>query len=156
MQKNWPLKQSVSVGGPVHDDSLFYLHRMGDVVSGGMPVLPGLWLGGDFDELKAGLASGRYGDQDVRFFVGYSGWTPGQLDAEMRERSWYVPRCSTGGQVECYFRPPGGRALAFDAGLKGAWPCPGDHAAVGPELELTALRITQNPIGSCIQNGGAH
>ena len=104
--EHWPLKQCVSVGGPVHDDSLFYLHRMGDVVSGGMPVLPGLWLGGDFDELKAGLATGRYGDHDVRFFVGYSGWTPGQLDAEMREHSWYVHDAPLEVKLDAIFNPP--------------------------------------------------
>lgn len=102
----WPLKQSLAVGGPVHNDSLFYLHRMGDVVSGAMPVLPGLWLGGDFDELKAGLSTGRYSDQDVRFFVGYSGWTQGQLDSEMREKSWYVHDASLEDKLDAIFNPP--------------------------------------------------
>lgn len=102
----WPLKQSLAVGGPVHNDSLFYLHRMGDVVSGAMPVLPGLWLGGDFDELKAGLSTGRYSDQDVRFFVGYSGWTQGQLDSEIREKSWYVHDAPLEDKLDAIFNPP--------------------------------------------------
>lgn len=102
----WPLRQRVSRGGPVHDDSLFYLHRMGEVVSGAMPVLPGLWLGGDFDELKAAMETGRFGDGDVRFFVGYSGWVGGQLEGEMRQHSWYVHDVPLEEKLDTIFNPP--------------------------------------------------
>jgi len=104
--RDWSLTQEVSMGGPVHDDSLFYLHRLGKEVSGAMPVLPGLWLGGDFDELKTALASGRYGDADVRFFVGYSGWTSGQLDSEIKGNSWYVHDAPLEQKLDAIFRPP--------------------------------------------------
>lgn len=104
--EDWSLKQEVSVGGPVHDDSLFYLHRLGKEVSGAMPVLPGLWLGGDFGELKMALASGRYGDGDVRFFVGYSGWTRGQLDREIQSNSWYVHDAPLDQKMTAIFHPP--------------------------------------------------
>ena len=104
--EDWSLQQRVSMGGPVHDDSLFYLHRMGDVVSGGLPVLPGLWLGGDFGELKSALSSGEFGDRDVRFFIGYSGWMSGQLDAEMRQHSWYVHDIPLERKLDAIFNPP--------------------------------------------------
>jgi putative transcriptional regulator len=106
--EGWPLAQKLSMGGPVHDDSLFYLHRMGEVVTGGMPVLPGLWLGGDFDEMKAALSSGRFSDRDVRFFAGYSGWTKGQLDHEVRQHSWYVHDAPLEHKMDAIFNPPEG------------------------------------------------
>jgi len=28
--------------------------------------------------------------KDIRFFVGYSGWSPAQLQDEIRSRSWFV------------------------------------------------------------------
>ena len=54
-----------------------------------MPVVPGLWLGGDFDDIRACLAEG-VAPGDIRFFIGYSGWTAGQLDMEVERNSWYV------------------------------------------------------------------
>lgn len=104
--RDWRLNQRVSMGGPVHDDSLFYLHRLGKEVTGAMPVLPGLWLGGDFDELKAALSSGRYGDGDVRFFVGYSGWNGGQLESEIKGKSWYVHDAALEDKLQAIFHPP--------------------------------------------------
>lgn len=104
--EDWSLEQRVSMGGPVHDDSLFYLHRLGEFVSGALPVLPGLWLGGDFDELKAALSSGKFGDSDVRFFIGYSGWMKGQLEAEMQQCSWYVHDAPLEQKLEAIFNPP--------------------------------------------------
>ncbi len=32
--------------------------------------------------------------EEVRFFIGYSGWEPGQLDRELKEKSWVVTQCS--------------------------------------------------------------
>lgn len=106
--EDWPLKQRVAMGGPVHEDSLFFLHKLGKEVSGAMPVLPGLWLGGDFGELKALMSTGRYGDGDVRFFVGYSGWTGGQLDLEMKQHSWYVHDIPLDEKLSVIFNPPQG------------------------------------------------
>jgi putative transcriptional regulator len=30
----------------------------------------------------------------IRFFIGYSGWEPKQLNRELEERSWYVARAT--------------------------------------------------------------
>lgn len=106
--EEWSLQQCVSMGGPVHDDSLFYLHRLGKEVHGAVPVLPGLWLGGDFDDLKAAIGSGRYSDSDVRFFVGYSGWMSGQLEEEIKQRSWYVHDTPLEMKLDAIFNPPEG------------------------------------------------
>ena len=88
--EDWGIDHEVFLGGPVHDDSLFYLHRLGDLVPDAMPVVPGLWLGGDFDGICEALAGGRAQPDSIRFFVGYSGWSAGQLDDEVQRSSWYV------------------------------------------------------------------
>lgn len=88
--EHWKLDHEVHCGGPVHEDSLFYLHRLGDQVEGSIPLLPGLWMGGDFDALKAVLDKGNVSLGEVRFFAVYSGWTAGQLSEEMSGNSWYV------------------------------------------------------------------
>ena len=80
----------VFVGGPVGSDSLFYIHTLGDIVSGSIRVKDELYWGGDFDELKLAIATGKAKPDQVKFFVGYSGWSPGQLDNEIAENSWLV------------------------------------------------------------------
>jgi len=37
-----------------------------------------------------GLIEGRFLAENFKFFVGYSGWSPGQLDAELAEKTWLV------------------------------------------------------------------
>jgi putative transcriptional regulator len=40
--------------------------------------------------LQVALESGTLQRNQVRFFVGYSGWSPGQLDDEITRNSWFV------------------------------------------------------------------
>ncbi len=77
------------VGGPVSLESLQVLHRAPEHVQGGEELAPGLWIGGDLDQLA------RYfeehpadAENNVRLLMGYSGWGPGQLEYELSEFSW--------------------------------------------------------------------
>lgn len=47
-------------------------------------------MGGDYEQLRALLATDPRLCKQVRFFVGYSGWGPDQLAKEFGERSWLV------------------------------------------------------------------
>ncbi len=76
------------VGGPVRQDALQVLHRLGDCVPGGVEVVPGVWIGGDFAIIRQGLDSGEFSQRDCRFYLGYSGWSEGQLAREMETDSW--------------------------------------------------------------------
>lgn len=80
----------VSVGGPVQRDNLFYLHTLGDQIEHSIPVKDGLHMGGDFDVIKGLVIAGKINPDQIRFFVGYSGWDSGQLDSEMDGNSWIV------------------------------------------------------------------
>ena len=44
--------------------------------------------GGDFDAVIALINSGKADPEKIRFYIGYSGWSPGQLDTEMNEKTW--------------------------------------------------------------------
>lgn len=78
----------IHYGGPVQLDSLHFLHNVGDLISGTQQVTGGIWWGGDFDELKFMISSGLITPDNVRFFIGYSGWSSGQLADEMEIGSW--------------------------------------------------------------------
>ena len=54
------------------------------------------YWGGDFDELLTRLASGQVEGATVRLFVGYSGWSPGQLESEIEQGSWIRQPASAG------------------------------------------------------------
>lgn len=78
------------IGGPVASDTLHFIHALGDVVPGAQPISDHLYWGGDFEVLKSLINSGKVGSKSVKFFAGYSGWSAGQLEAEIEEHSWVV------------------------------------------------------------------
>lgn len=80
----------VYTGGPLGEDRLCFLHTLGDIIPDSAPVTPGLWLGGDFDALVAIVNDGYEIDGNIRFFLGYSGWSPGQLEEELNGNVWAV------------------------------------------------------------------
>ncbi len=75
-------------GGPVGRDTLQFVHRMPDVIREGYPVLDGLFLGGALEDLARYVDEDAYAEEHVRLFVGYSGWSAGQLDSELGSGSW--------------------------------------------------------------------
>jgi putative transcriptional regulator len=83
------LNTRISVGGPVKNGNLYYLHTRGDIDES-IAVVDGVYMGGDFDRIKNLLLSGELTSKDIRFFIGYSGWSPAQLQDEIRSRSWFV------------------------------------------------------------------
>lgn len=80
----------VYVGGPVEQDTLFFLHTVGDVMEESHEIFPGLYWGGNFETLKILIEQKEVQPDQIRFFIGYSGWDQGQLDKELKENSWLV------------------------------------------------------------------
>jgi putative transcriptional regulator len=81
----------VFAGGPVATDAVIALARLGgigDDVEGWVPVLDDL---GTIDLARDPFDLGVPIDQ-LRVFVGYAGWAPGQLDAELEQHAWFVVR----------------------------------------------------------------
>lgn len=77
-------------GGPVANDTIHYLHNQGDLVPDSIPVSPGVYWGGDFEQIKFLISSKLILEKDIRFYVGYSGWSPGQLGDELKYGSWVL------------------------------------------------------------------
>ena len=59
-------------GGPIATDTLFYLHTLSDI-PGSISISKGLYLNGDFDEIKKYILQGNKISECIRFFLGYSG-----------------------------------------------------------------------------------
>lgn len=81
---------SISVGGPVGTNAVQYIHSLGNIIPNSVKVTNDIWWGGDFELIKQLLKGGVLKDDQIRFFVGYSGWEPRQLEREISENSWVV------------------------------------------------------------------
>lgn len=80
----------VFYGGPVQKDTLHFLHRLPAIIPGGVEVTDGIYWGGEFDVVTGLIQQNKLPYNNIRFFIGYSGWGQGQLDDEMEQKSWLV------------------------------------------------------------------
>lgn len=78
----------VYYGGPVQVDTIHFVHQLPDLITGGVEIVPGVYWGGQFDDVVGLLNKGLLDLQKIKFFIGYSGWTGGQLEEELKEKSW--------------------------------------------------------------------
>lgn len=77
-------------GGPVDQDNLYFIHKIPELLPNSIEVTKGLYWGGDFKKLSTLLNKGIVKSEDIRFFLGYSGWGKGQLYDEWESDSWLV------------------------------------------------------------------
>ena len=79
----------LGVGGPVQYNTLHYVHRLPDLPQS-VQLDEGLYWGGDFELLRTMIGAGLVKTDDIKFFLGYSGWTSGQLQEEIDKNVWIV------------------------------------------------------------------
>ncbi|HNW88991.1 MAG TPA: YqgE/AlgH family protein [Bacteroidales bacterium] len=80
----------VYLGGPVKTDSLFFIHTRNDLINKCIKIIDGLYWGGDINLVNQLIEARTLSKNDIRFYIGYSGWEPKQLDRELDEHSWVV------------------------------------------------------------------
>jgi putative transcriptional regulator len=94
-------------GGPVQKDTLHFLHQCPGLIPGGIEVVDGIFWGGDFEDVLILLKEKKLSKKDIRFFLGYSGWSEGQLHGELEGKSWITREAS--------------RALVFNLNTHQTW-----------------------------------
>jgi putative transcriptional regulator len=82
------LKLPVYYGGPVQMDTIHFLHQYPEEIPGSEEVIKGVYWGGDFEKVVEMLKTGTADPNKIRFYIGYSGWSDGQLNTELQDKSW--------------------------------------------------------------------
>ncbi|MFC5270258.1 YqgE/AlgH family protein [Adhaeribacter terreus] len=83
------LEMELGIGGPLQHNTLHYIHNRTDFPDA-IKLSDTLYWGGNYDYVKNKLENGEINPEEIRFFLGYSGWTPGQLEEEIEKNVWIV------------------------------------------------------------------
>ncbi len=86
--------REVFIGGPVSQSQVFYLVRHAGPLAELEEICPGVHLGMSWEHLEDLYPRLEEPNEDLRFFLGYSGWGAGQLAGEMDQRSWLVSQAT--------------------------------------------------------------
>ncbi len=85
---------TISVGGPVSNNTVHYIHTLGEMIPDSVPVADGICWGGDFDVIRELIRKKEVRPHELRFFLGYAGWSAKQLERELEENAWLVGKIS--------------------------------------------------------------
>lgn len=81
------IENNLYFGGPVDTQHLFYIHQIPELKDC-TEIVPGYFWNGDLKELGEMIELDYVKASDIRFYLGYAGWSPGQLAEEFEEGSW--------------------------------------------------------------------
>jgi putative transcriptional regulator len=109
------LKESpLFLGGPVQPTALSFLHADNFIPDAN--VFPNLNLGHSLDDLVE-IGESFSPQKKVKMFAGYAGWAPGQLEMEMKRKSWLTFPAS----LELVFETPPQQLWQKILKNKGGW-----------------------------------
>lgn len=77
-------------GGPVEQDNLYFIHNIPELITDSVEISSGIFWGGDFELTKNLINNGEIKKDNIRFFLGYTGWEAQQLENEMKSNSWIL------------------------------------------------------------------
>jgi len=85
----------VYFGGPVQTETVSFLFRADTPPEEAIQVLDGVYLSTNAELLRK-LLDREKPMEGLRIFIGYSGWGPGQLQAEIARGDWTLAPADTG------------------------------------------------------------
>lgn len=77
-------------GGPIEQDNLYFIHNIPHLIPNSIEISNGIYWGGCFESTKDLIKDGNINQNNIRFFLGYSGWDAEQLQEELESNSWII------------------------------------------------------------------
>jgi len=87
-ESNFPIYN----GGPVEQDNLYFIHKSPDLIPNSVEISQGIFWGGDFKTVLELINSNKLYSEDIKFFLGYSGWEEKQLKDELASNAWVISK----------------------------------------------------------------
>lgn len=104
---NFPLYE----GGPVSPNQLFYTHTLGSKLSDSHHIIDNVYWGGNFFELSQLIEQGEVSSDQIRFYIGYSGWDEDQLEEEIKNDMWFLGNTNYNNLIQSSFSELWGEEL---------------------------------------------
>tara|TARA_B100000929_G_scaffold279396_1_gene256497 strand:+ start:485 stop:1033 length:549 start_codon:yes stop_codon:yes gene_type:complete len=79
-------------GGPVHTENLYFIHNQPKLIPNSLRITKEIYWGGDFSIVLKLINSKQIKLDEIKFFLGYSGWDKNQLENEIAISSWVVKK----------------------------------------------------------------
>lgn len=77
-------------GGPVEQDNLYFIHTVPELIPDSVEISNGIYWGGNFEKTRDLINDGVIQKENIRFFLGYTGWSANQLEDELNSNSWIL------------------------------------------------------------------
>lgn len=84
------LNSNVYEGGPVETENLYYLHKRPDLIKDCEHIVNDIYWSGDYEDVRNAINRDLIGEDEIRFYLGYSGWGSNQLQSEVDDNAWVI------------------------------------------------------------------
>lgn len=77
-------------GGPVEQENLYFIHDVPHLISDSVEIKNGIYWGGSFEMIVNLINTKQITPDNIKFFLGYSGWDASQLECEIDLNTWII------------------------------------------------------------------
>jgi putative transcriptional regulator len=75
-------------GGPVNKDNLYFIHTKNQLIPNSIKINESLYWSGDFKTVVDLVNTKQITCEDIKFCLGYTGWSAKQLIDEIKSENW--------------------------------------------------------------------
>ncbi|WP_313384216.1 YqgE/AlgH family protein [Chishuiella sp.] len=77
-------------GGPVDKENVYYIHKRPDLIKNSEKIIGDIYWSGAYEDVKKAVNSQLIKPDEIKFMIGYCGWSPKQIVNELNNNSWEI------------------------------------------------------------------